>query len=62
MNGFPNLKWLSVITIYTSSMMSQDGVTHYVDIAKQYGIPDDVCLMPVGKELGLAIDDDFPNW
>lgn len=61
MNGFPNLKWLSaeVPAIYTSSMMNQQGVTHYIDIAQQYGIPGDVCPMPAA-ELGLAIDDDFP--
>lgn len=61
MNGFPNLKWLSVEvpSVYTSSMMAQDGVSHYVDIAEQYGIPGDVCPMPAA-ELGVVIDDDFP--
>lgn len=61
MNGFPNLKWLSVEVpaVYTSSMMSQQGVTHYVDIAQEFGIPSDVCPMPAA-ELGVAIDDDFP--
>lgn len=61
MNGFPNLKWLSVEVpaVYTSSMMNQEGVTHYIDISQQYGIPGDVCPMPAA-ELGVAIDDDFP--
>ena len=40
-------------------MMSQQGVTHYVAIAQEFGIPSDVCPMPAA-ELGVAIDDDFP--
>ena len=61
MNGFPNLKWVSVEvpSVYTSSMMSQEGVTHYIDVAQEYGIPNDVCPMPAA-ELGVVIDDDFP--
>lgn len=61
MNGFPNLKWLSVEipAIYTCSMMSQEGVMHYIDVTQSYGVPGDVCPMPAA-ELGLAIDDDFP--
>ena len=61
MNGFPNLRWLSVEvpSIYTSAMMNQTGVSHYIDVTSRYGIPGDVCPMPAA-ELGLAIDDDFP--
>lgn len=61
MSGFPNLHWLSVEVpaVYTSSMMSQEGVTHYIDAAMEYGIPADVCPMPAA-ELGVAIEDDFP--
>lgn len=61
MNGFPNLHWVSVEvpSVYTSSMMSQQGVVHYVDVAQEFGIPADVCPMPAA-ELGVALDDDFP--
>ena len=61
MNGFPNLHWLSVEVpaVYTSAMMSQDGVLHYVDVTQEYGVPADVCPMPAA-ELGVALDDDFP--
>ena len=61
MNGFPNLRWLSVEvpSIYTSAMMNQTGVSHYIDVTSRFGIPGDVCPMPAA-ELGLAIDDDFP--
>jgi benzoyl-CoA reductase/2-hydroxyglutaryl-CoA dehydratase subunit BcrC/BadD/HgdB len=61
MNGFPNLRWLSVEvpSIYTSTMMNQTGVSHYIDVTSRFGIPGDVCPMPAA-ELGLAIDDDFP--
>lgn len=61
MNGFPNLHWVSVEVpaVYTSSMMSQQGVVHYVDVSQEYGIPADVCPMPAA-ELGVALDDDFP--
>ena len=59
--GFPNLTWLSVEVpaVYTSSMMSQDGVSYYVDVTHQYGVPSDVCPMPAA-ELGVALADDFP--
>lgn len=62
MNGFPNLIWVSVEVpaVYTSAMMSQDGVNHYIDVAEGYGIPMDVCPMPMA-ELGVAIDDDYPR-
>ncbi len=45
MGGFPNLTWLSVEVpaVYTSSMMSQDGVSYYVDVTHEYGVPSDVC-------------------
>ena len=61
MNGFPDLRWLSVEvpSIYTSAMMNQTGVSHYIDVTSRFGIPGDVCPMPAA-ELGLAIDDDFP--
>ena len=45
--------------MYTSSMMSQDGVSYYVDVTHQYGVPSDVCPMPAA-ELGVALADDFP--
>ena len=62
MNGFPNLKCVvpEIPPIYTYSTMSQNGVTHYIDISEEYGIPNDVCPMPAG-ELGVAIEDDYPN-
>lgn len=62
MSGFPTLKWVSVEvpSVYTSSMMYQNGVTHYIDVAQEFGIPGDVCPMPAA-ELGVAIDDDFPK-
>jgi hypothetical protein len=61
MNGFPNLKWLSpeVTAVYSSSMMCQDGVVHYIDSTQSFGVPGDVCPMPAA-ELGVAIEDDFP--
>lgn len=61
MNGFPNLQWVSVEVpaVYTSSMMNQEGVLHYLDAAQEYGIPADVCPMP-SAELGVAIEDDYP--
>ncbi len=61
MGGFPNLTWVSVEvpSVYTSSMMNQNGVSHYIDICEQYGIPSDVCPMPAA-ELGVVLDDDFP--
>lgn len=61
MGGFPNLVWLSVEVpaVYTSSMMSQDGVSYYVDVTHEYGVPSDVCPMPAA-ELGVALADDFP--
>lgn len=39
-------------------MMSQDGVSYYVDVTHQYGVPSDVCPMPAA-ELGVALADDF---
>lgn len=61
MGGFPNLTWLSaeVPSVYTSAMMSQKGVSHYVDATHEYGVPTDVCPMPAA-ELGLALSGDFP--
>lgn len=61
MGGFPNLTWLSVEVpaIYTSSMLSQEGVQYYVDKTQEYGVPVDVCPMPAA-ELGSTLADDFP--
>jgi len=61
MSGFPDLHWLSVEvpSVYTSSMMNQNGVSYYIDVTQQYGIPSDVCPMPAA-ELGVALADDFP--
>lgn len=61
MNGFPNLKWLSVEvpSVYSSAMMNQYGVQHYIDVTQEFGLPGDVCPMPAA-ELGVAMDDDFP--
>ena len=61
MGGFPNLIWLSVEVpaVYTSSMLSQEGVDYYVDVTHEYGVPSDVCPMPAA-ELGVALADDFP--
>ena len=57
MNGFPNLTWtcVEVPAVYTSAMMVQDGVVHYTDAAQTYGIPSDVCPMPLA-ELGVALE------
>ncbi len=62
MGGFPNLTWLSVEvpSIYTSAMMAQKGVSHYLDVCEAYGIPGDVCPMPAA-ELGVVIANDFPK-
>ena len=62
MNGFPNLKWVSVEvpSVYTCSMMAQDGVLYYLDAAQEYGIPSDVCPMPAA-ELGVALEGDYPK-
>lgn len=48
MNGFPNLRCvcMEIPPIYTSSTMCQDAVTHYIDVAEEYGVPSDVCPMP----------------
>lgn len=61
MSGFPNLHWLSVEvpSVYTSSMMNQEGVSYYIDKVSEYGIPLDVCPMPAA-ELGVVLADDFP--
>lgn len=61
MSGFPNLTWLSVEvpSVYTCSMMNQNGVTHYIDACELYGIPGDVCPMPAA-ELGVVLERDFP--
>lgn len=61
MGGFPNLTWLSVEvpSVYTSAMLAQDGVTHYVDVTQEYGVPNDVCPMPAA-ELGVTLAGDFP--
>lgn len=61
MAGFPNLIWMSaeVPSVYASSMMNQEGVTHYIDKTTEYGVPGDVCPMPAA-ELGVALAEDFP--
>mgnify|MGYP001167343360 CR=1 FL=1 len=61
MGGFPNLHWLSVEvpSVYTSSMMNQQGVGYYIDVTEEYGVPGDVCPMPAA-ELGVALAGDFP--
>lgn len=61
MDGFPNLKWLSVEvpTVYGPAMMAQESAVHYVDVTQEYGVPSDVCPMPAA-ELGVALADDFP--
>lgn len=61
MGGFPNLRMvcMEVPPIYTSSTMVQYGVTHYIDVSQEFGIPADVCPMP-SAELGCAIEDDYP--
>lgn len=61
MDGFPNLKWLSVEvpTVYGPAMMSQKSAVHYVDVTQEYGVPSDVCPMPAA-ELGVALAKDFP--
>lgn len=62
MNGFPNLKWVSVEVpaVYTCAMMSQESLLYYIDAAQQYGIPNDVCPMPAA-ELGVSLEDDYPR-
>lgn len=62
MNGFPNLKWVSVEVpaVYTCGMMCQDSLHYYIDVAQEYGIPNDVCPMPAA-ELGVALEDDYPR-
>ncbi len=61
-NGFPNLKWVSVEVpaVYTSAMMSQDSLLHYIDATQEYGVAGDVCPMPAA-ELGVAIEGDYPK-
>lgn len=61
-NGFPNLTAVTreIPPIYMGSVMRQDGILHYLDVAEEYGVPSDVCPMPAG-ELGLAIEDDYPQ-
>ncbi len=62
MNGFPNLKWVSVEVpaVYTCAMMSQDSQLHYLDATEQFGVPGDVCPMPAA-ELGVTLEDDYPK-
>jgi hypothetical protein len=62
MGGFPNLTMIcaEIPPVYTSSIMAQNGVIHYIDAAQVYGIPGDVCPMPAA-ELGCAIEDDYPK-
>jgi len=62
MNGFPNLKWVSieVPAVYTCAMMSQDSMLPYIDVTQEYGIPGDVCPMPAA-ELGVALEGEYPR-
>lgn len=59
--GFPNLKGLGreIPPVYVSVLLNQFGVTHYIDVAQEWGLPGDVCPMPEA-EAGVSIEDDFP--
>ena len=59
--GFPGLKGLSreTVAVYVSVLLNQYAVTHYLDVAQEYGLAGDVCPMPAA-EAGVSIDDDFP--
>ena len=61
MCGFPNLKSISWETaaVYVSVLLQGDGVTHYLDVIQEMGMPGDVCPMPAA-EAGVVIDDDIP--
>ncbi len=61
MCGFPNLKGVSWETaaVYVSVLLNGSGVTHYLDVVQEMGMPGDVCPMPAA-EAGVVIDEDFP--
>jgi benzoyl-CoA reductase/2-hydroxyglutaryl-CoA dehydratase subunit BcrC/BadD/HgdB len=61
MMGFPNLKGLSreTVAVYVPVLLNQDAVTHYLDVAQEFGLAGDVCPMPEA-EAGVSMDDDFP--
>ncbi|HEY8349870.1 MAG TPA: 2-hydroxyacyl-CoA dehydratase family protein [Clostridia bacterium] len=61
MCGFPNLMAVSWETaaVYVSVLLRGDGVTHYLDVVQEMGMPGDVCPMPAA-EAGVCIDDDIP--
>lgn len=61
MCGFPNLKAVSWETaaVYVNVLLNGAGVTHYLDVIQEMGVPGDVCPMPAA-EAGVVIDDDFP--
>lgn len=61
MMGFPQLHCIlrEVPTMFSANLLMQNSVTHYLDVAQEFGIPGDVCPMPEA-EAGISIDDDFP--
>ena len=61
MCGFRNLKAISWETaaVYVSVLLQGDGVTHYLDVIQEMGMPGDVCPMPAA-EAGVVVDDDIP--
>lgn len=60
MMGFPELVAAEreIPTLFSSNLINQNSVVHYIDVAQMYGIPGDVCPMPE-VEAGISIDDDF---
>lgn len=58
--GFPNLVALEreIPTLFSSNLINQNSVIHYIDVAQTFGIPGDVCPMPE-VEAAISIDDDF---
>ena len=48
-----------VPTMFSANLIKQYSVTHYLDVAQEFGLPGDVCPMPEA-EAGISIDDDFP--
>lgn len=61
MAGFPNLKIASweLASVYIGGLLRGEGVTHYLDVIQEMGMPGDVCPMPAA-ESGVVIDDDMP--
>ena len=58
MGGFPNLVWLSVEVpaVYTSSMMSQNGGSYYVDVTHEYGVPSlELHLQTISRLLAVVL-------